>query len=246
MFHQNQILLQTAGPKTPSVPCSEQPPLPSGAMQHHIGVHQGLPCIAYAVDILPDLSGYTLVDLRASYDILGPALYELAGKGAELLYWDTQSRYCSFCGEKTVLAGPISKRCPRCGKEIFPGIATAILVLIRRGDTALLVRGHNFRGKNYGLVAGFLEPGESLEECVAREVMEETSLSIDDIRYFGSQPWPYPSGLMVGFIAEYRSGELKLQEEELAAAGFFDRDNLPELPHRLSLARRMIDWWRTL
>ena len=96
----------------------------------------------------------------------------------------------------------------------------------------------------YGLVAGFLEAGETLEECVEREVMEETGLRIKNITYFGSQPWPYPSGLMAGFVADYAGGEIKLQNEELSAGAFYRRDNLPELPTKPSIARRMIDWWR--
>jgi NAD+ diphosphatase len=116
-------------------------------------------------------------------------------------------------------------------------------VLVRRGDEVLLVRARNFRGKHYGLVAGFLEPGETLEECVAREVMEETGLRIRNIQYFGNQPWPYPCGLMVGFTAEYESGDIALQAEELTTAAFFRRDNLPELPRKLSIARRLIEAW---
>ena len=100
-----------------------------------------------------------------------------------------------------------------------------------------------FKGTFNSLVAGFLETGENLEECVAREVMEETQLKIKNISYFGSQSWPYPSGLMVGFIADYESGKIELQDDELSSGAFYTRDNLPELPHKLSLARKMIDWW---
>jgi NAD+ diphosphatase len=137
----------------------------------------------------------------------------------------------------------VAKRCPACGKEICPTIAPAVLVLIRKGDRALLVRARTFRGTNHGLVAGFLEVGETFEECVEREVYEETGLRITGIRYFGSQPWPYPSGLMVGFVAAYASGRIDLRDHELIVAEFFSRDALPELPHKLSLARQMVDWW---
>jgi NAD+ diphosphatase len=117
-------------------------------------------------------------------------------------------------------------------------------VLIRRGaDEVLLARGRNFRSDFYGLVAGFVETGETLEEAVRREVKEETGINIKNIRYFGSQPWPYPCGLMVGFNAEYESGELHLQREELQKAGWFDRNHLPNLPEKLSIARQLIDHW---
>lgn len=136
------------------------------------------------------------------------------------------------------------KKCPECGYEIYPPISTAIIVLIRRGeDEVLLVHARNFRGTFYGLVAGFLEPGETLEQCVEREVREETGLSIRNIRYFDSQPWPYPSGLMVGFMADYAGGTIKLQDNELSAGAFYHRNHLPELPQKLSIARRLIDHW---
>ena len=126
---------------------------------------------------------------------------------------------------------------------MWPSLATAIIVLVHRGDEVLLVHARNFRGNFFGLVAGFVETGESLEEAVHREVMEETGLTITNLRYFGSQPWPYPSGLMVGFHADYVSGEIKLQKEELAAGQWFTKDNLPEIPEKLSIARRIIDDW---
>lgn len=93
------------------------------------------------------------------------------------------------------------------------------------------------------MVAGFLEPGETLEECVHREVLEETGLHIKNLKYFGSQPWPYPSGIMIGFTADYESGNIKLQQEELSAGAFYTKDNLPEIPKKLSLARKLIDAW---
>ena len=126
---------------------------------------------------------------------------------------------------------------------MWPSLATAIIVLVHRGDEVLLVHARNFRGNFFGLVAGFVETGESLEEAVHREVLEETGLTITNLRYFGSQPWPYPSGLMVGFHADYVSGEIKLQKEELAAGQWFTKDNLPEIPEKLSIARKIIDDW---
>lgn len=189
------------------------------------------------------VEGFVLMGLREAYDHLPLSHYKYGGRAYELLYWDTHSRFCPVCGTPTQHLDIIMKKCPSCKHEVYPPIATAIIVLVRRGDEALLVRARNFRSNHYGLVAGFLEPGETLEECVAREVMEETRLRIRNIRYFGNQPWPYPCGLMVGFTAEYESGDIALQEEELTTAAFFRRDNLPELPRKLSIARRLIDAW---
>ena len=167
----------------------------------------------------------------------------LAGKAHEILHWDRNSRFCSACGTPMEQKESIMKRCPKCGREVYPSISTAILVLVRKKDSLLLVHARNFKGTFNSLVAGFLETGETLEECVAREVKEETGLDVKNITYFGNQPWPYPSGLMVGFIADYAGGEINLQDEELSSGDFYTRDNLPELPRKLSLARKMIDWW---
>lgn len=189
-------------------------------------------------------SQWTMTGLRASFDHVTLAEYKAAGKAFQILWWDRHSRFCPVCGTRTEQRAPIMKRCPACGYEIYPPISTAIIVLIRRGaDEVLLVHARNFRGTFYGLVAGFLEPGETLEQCVEREVREETGLSIRNIRYFDSQPWPYPSGLMVGFTADYAGGTIKLQDNELSAGAFYHRDRLPELPQKLSIARRLIDHW---
>lgn len=192
---------------------------------------------------LPDFEIWQWTDLRSSFYLISQESYLTAGKCSEIVYWNEHSLYCPHCGERTIQKDTIMKKCPSCGYEIYPPIATAIIVLIHKGEEALLVRAHNFRGDFYGLVAGFLEPGETLEQCVTREVMEETGLEIENIRYFDSQPWPYPCGLMVGFEADYKSGEIKLQKEELADARFFTKQNLPQIPKKMSIARRLIDHW---
>lgn len=186
---------------------------------------------------------YDWVGLRASWSLLETESYEDAGKAYQLIFWDLNSRFCPRCGTPTRQDAPIMKRCPNCKNEIFPSVSPAILVLVRKEDKILMVHARNFKGSFYGLVAGFVETGETLEQCVHREVMEETGLKIKNLKYFGNQPWPYPSNLMLGFIADYESGEIKLQEDELSAAGFFAKDNLPERPSHPSLARKMIDWW---
>lgn len=188
-------------------------------------------------------SRYEMCGLRPSYYKLPFELYLKAGKCQEILYWDQNTLYCGVCGAPMKMHTDISKRCTECGKEVWPQLATAIIVLVHRGDEVLLVHAKNFRSNFFGLVAGFVETGETLEEAVHREVMEETGLTIDNIRYFGSQPWPYPCGLMVGFEADYVSGEIKLQQEELAAGAWFTKDNLPTIPEKLSIARKLIDYW---
>ncbi len=188
----------------------------------------------------PDLQ---MVPLRKTFHILSPSDYQLAGKCAELVYFHQNNKFCGVCGGQMRWHTEISKQCQECGKELWPSLATAIIVRIKRDDEILMVHAHNFRDRHYGLVAGFVETGETLEECVRREVWEETRLRIHNIRYFASQPWPYPSGLMVGFTADYLSGEIELQRSELSDGGWYSRDNLPYLPDPSSIAYRLImDW----
>ena len=187
--------------------------------------------------------GYKWVDLRESFYLLSETDYRLAGKASELLYFDCQHRFCGLCGAQMEWASAISKRCIRCGQEIWPQLNTAIIVLVHRGEEALLVKAKNFRRDYYGLVAGFVETGESLEECVCREIFEETGLHVANVRYFGSQPWPYPMGLMVGFHADYVDGKIMLCDGELKDAAFFSRNNIPPIPGKMSMARMLIDDW---
>ncbi len=184
-------------------------------------------------------------DLRSLYELVPEEIYRRAGTCYERLYFERRNKYCSVCGNKLENSEIGSKICPQCGNEVWPQINIAIIVLIERGEEALLVRARNFRRKDfYGLVAGFVELGESLEEAVVREVREETGLGIKNLRYRSSQPWPYPSGLMVGFRAQWENGDLRLLESELERGGWFRRDALPALPDRLSIARKLIEEWR--
>ena len=241
LFYRDQLLLQER-PEGLAIPAGAEPPV---VVDRTFTVdYQGAGTAQAAHLAAPvELSGYRMMGLRASWDLLPQAAYDEAGKAFQLLYWDTHSRYCPVCGTPTEQTTPICKRCPRCGHELYPPIAPAIIVLIRKGEEILLVHARNFRGNFHGLVAGFIEVGETLEECVRREVREETGLEIKELRYFASQPWPYPSGLMIGFTATYAGGSLKLQTEELSTGAFFSKDNLPEIPRKLSLARKLIDAW---
>lgn len=240
-YCQGDILLTCEGniPFGVSSPLSFQP-----WEQVTIVVQDDYRCHVYRLDRpVTGRDDLQMMGLRQSYDVLPPAMYQLAGKCAELVYWDQNSKYCGCCGAPMKWQTEISKHCTNCGKELWPQLATAIIVRVTRGEEVLMVHANNFRGKYYGLVAGFVETGETLEECVQREVWEETRIRVKNIRYFGSQPWPYPAGLMVGFTAEYESGELQLQRSEIASGGWFRRDNLPEIPGPVSLARRLLDDW---
>lgn len=246
VFCKGDLLLEKTSDGRYTIPYQEEAPTP---LKEWTNVHTITPfgdddVRTYTIDgPVTDNPRYEMCGLRATYNKLSHELYQIAGKCQEILYWDANTRFCGVCGGPMKMHTEISKRCTHCGKEIWPLLATAIIVLIRREDKVLLVHARNFRGKFFGLVAGFVETGETLEEAVVREVHEEVGIKIKNIRYFASQPWPYPCGLMVGFTADYVSGELHLQRSELDDAGWFDRDHLPPVPDKMSIARQLIDSW---
>lgn len=186
------------------------------------------------------------IELRQSWRRLGDKRWQQAASAQELANFHSAHRFCGYCGGKMREVTEISLRCEACNREIWPQLSPAMVVLVTRngGEEALLVHAANFKNADvHALVAGFVETGESLEQCVAREVKEETSIEIRNIRYVGSQSWPFPGQMMVGFIAEYKSGEICLSDGELTSAGWFTRDTHPPLPSPPSLSRHIIDLW---
>jgi NAD+ diphosphatase len=213
---------------------------------HYLGRLEEVDCFALELDDceLPD--GRTFEGLRALYGRLPEHLFSVAGRAVQILEWDRSHRFCGRCGAPTErMEDERARRCPECGHLAYPRLSPAVIMLVRRGqDELLLARNRAFAGGFFSVLAGFVEPGESLEEAVAREVREEVGLEIANIRYFGSQPWPFPHSLMIGFTADYASGDIRLQEDELVEAGWFSRrGELPRLPGKLSIARRLIDWF---
>ena len=189
-------------------------------------------------------AGWELAGLRSIYGAVDDQLFALAGRAVQLLDWRRNHRYCGRCGSTTDLVdGDRATRCPNCGLFNYPRLSPAVIMTVERGDTILLAHGVNFQNDVYSCVAGFVEPGESLEEAVAREVLEETGIVVDNVRYFGSQPWPFPNSLMIGFNAHYAGGEIELEDAEIADAKWFTRDAMPQLPGKISIARRLIDDW---
>ena len=186
------------------------------------------------------------MELRAAWRRLGDEKWQQAARAQELLNFRNSHRFCGYCGGRMAVSTEISLKCEACGREIWPQLSPAMVVLVIRngGEEALLVHAANFKYPDvHALVAGFVETGETLEQCVAREVMEETSIKVSGIRYVGSQSWPFPGQMMVGFVAEYESGEIRLYDGELTSAGWFTRDSHPPLPSQPSLSRRIIDLW---
>lgn len=243
IFMADRLLLDVGN----TIPLSDSMPVISadGMVTLNLPNLNSHPCRAVQATDVDTPPGHKWLDLRSSFDVLPRPLYAMAGKAREMLHWNDCTRHCGHCGAPMVLNTNISKRCTACGREVWTWLSTAIIVAITREDTneILLVQSNKFRGDYLGLVAGFVETGETLEECVHREVMEETGLTIKDLTYVASQAWPYPRGLMVGFRAHYAGGNLHLQHSELNKGGWYGRHNMPAIPGEVSLARRLIDRW---
>jgi NAD+ diphosphatase len=207
------------------------------------GCLDGADCFAVDLaDLAEPPAGHELVNLRPLHGRLGEELWVLAGRAVQLLDWERQNRFCGRCGEPTERATEERALvCTSCRLATYPRLSPAVITLVTRGDELLLAQGVRHPQGLHSLLAGFVEPGESLEEAVRREVLEEVGIEVGDIRYFGSQPWPFPNNIMVAFTAEYAGGELRLDEREIVAAQFFARDALPTLPPPPSIARWVIE-----
>lgn len=190
----------------------------------------------------PIPEGLQLVPIRQLITSWSKEQFLQASRAVQLLEWRRNHKFCSHCGHPTeVHPTEYAMVCPSCRYHQYPRVNPCIIAVITRGDDEILLAKsvHN-KTNMYGLIAGFVEVGETLEEAVQREAFEEVGLKLKNIQYMSSQPWPFPSNLMVAFRAEYESGEIKLQEEEIADAQFFKIDQLPEIPFKGSIAHSMI------
>jgi NAD+ diphosphatase len=213
--------------------------------RHQVDAAPAPPAFAVALSDAFELpAGWDLLNLRALVDAFDEPTFALAGRASHTLDWATTSRFCGRCGERTV---PVTTercmRCPRCALMLYPRIAPAVIVLVRRGREALLARNARFPVPFYSTLAGFSSIGETLEETLRREVLEEVGVQVGAPRYFGSQPWPFPNSLMVAYTAEWEAGEIAIDNDEIADAGWFAPDALPRIPPHVSIARRLIDAW---
>jgi NAD+ diphosphatase len=210
--------------------------------QQYLGTLEGQPC--FSVELETGVSpppGMSFQNLRQLFNRLDEDLSALAGRAVQIVDWDRNHQFCSRCGARTkALETERVKKCPQCGLLTYPRLSPCIIVLIRRDNELLLARGRRWASGWYSLIAGFVEPGETLEEAVRREVMEEVGIEVKNIQYFGSQPWPFPNSLMTGFTAEYAGGELRLEEAEIADAGWFTVDNMPNTPTKVSISGQLI------
>jgi NAD+ diphosphatase len=207
-----------------------------------VGELHGMQCYAADLDKLPENIPGELMPVRTLLSLAGVEAGYLAGRAIQLLDWQKNHHYCGRCGTLTnARAGQFAMQCPACGLIAYPRISPAVMVLISRGDELLLARSPRFRPGIYSALAGFVEAGETLEQCAIREVLEEVGIEIANLRYFRSQSWPFPDSLMAAFFADYAGGDINPDPLEIEDAQWFRCDALPALPEPVSIARQLID-----
>ena len=211
--------------------------------RREIGVLHGRGC--WAAEVAPDFEppeGTVFRDLRGVFSGMEEDFFRMAGRAKQIVGWNATHRFCGRCGGETgPVSGELARKCRRCGMLHYPRLSPAVVVLVRDGSRVLLARSPGFPAHMYSVLAGFVEPGESIEETIKREVREEVGIEVSNMRYFGSQPWPFPNSLMIGFTAEYAGGELEIEPTEIEDAGWYEPGEFPPLPPRVSIARAMID-----
>ena len=211
--------------------------------RQYLGLYGGRHCYAAEIhEAQPLPEGWTALGLRDLFGLVETTLAALSGRAYQILEWDRNHQYCSRCGTLTEpRSDERARACPACGFVSYPPVSPAVMILVTRGRELLLARKPIWPDGRFSALAGFVEPGETLEDTVIRETREEVGVEVKNIRYFGSQPWPFPHSLMVAFTADYAGGEIRPDGVEIVEARWFDAEQLPKLPPRISISRRLID-----
>ena len=255
VFHRSNLLVFGAE-DTPMMPMPAD--VLSGALSidreraRFVGMLGDMPCWAAQVAERRAPAGHSFENMRGLFNRLPDDMLAIGGRAVQMLEFDRTHHYCGACATPTaIFEGGRSRKCPACGETYYPKVSPAMMVLIKRdipsspGSTPrrelLLARSGRFPGGMYSALAGFVEPSESIEECIHREAFEEVGVKVNSLRYFSSQGWPFPNSLMIAYVADWESGDIVPQEGEIEDARWFTLDALPQLPHRLSIARRLID-----
>jgi NAD+ diphosphatase len=246
VFRDNTLLVRVKD-SSASVPCvvdlAELNLVPT--RQQYLGMLGDRHC--YSAEVAEDAEapkGMTFKGLRQLWNLFDEELIAVSGYAAQIVTWDRTHQFCGCCGTKMETdPKERAKVCPQCNLISFPRLSPVVIVAVVRDDKLLLAHGHLSPPDIYSPIAGFVEPGETLERSIQREVKEETGIDVKDIRYFGSQSWPFPHSLIMGFTAAYAGSEIKIDETELEDAGWYTADNLPPLPHKISISRQLIDWF---
>jgi len=221
--------------------CADLERLPQAHASFGIGTLGSQHCVAHWWPATDIPAGLKAVGLRDVFSLVPFEIWSIAARARQMLRWDLASRFCGSCGTATrPLEGEPAKDCPSCGARDYPRISPAVMALVRKGDKLLLARSPHFRAGMYSALAGFVEAGETVEDCLRREVFEESGIRIKNLRWFASQPWPFPYSLMLAFHADYADGEITPQPGEIEDAAWFSLDSLPDLPSPVSIASRLI------
>jgi NAD+ diphosphatase len=244
LFNSSELLVEIDNPHNiPFTPNLEELKISPLRFQY-LGTFNGHPCYSGELPRGDVPEGMVLKDLRSLYEVLDEDLYLLAGRAIQIVNWDRTHQFCGQCGAETITKDDeMAKLCPECGFTSFTRLSPAVITAIIKDGKLLMAQHTRTPGNMYGLIAGFVEPGETLTEAVQRETMEEVGLKVKNIQYFGSQPWPYPHSLMIGFTAEYDSGEIEVDGKEITDARWFGADELPRAPSKMSIAGELIQWY---
>jgi NAD+ diphosphatase len=247
IFLKNDILVKEESENFVSIPCITKKSVVHMQLNGtcFIGKLKGIACYCAHMSSEPVPDMYKFINLRALYGKIDNGFWSIAGYARQIHDWNTNFKFCGRCGAQTIRKNNEHARmCPQCSLICYPRISPAIITAVVKDKQILLGRGVNFPNKKmFSVLAGFVEPGEALEDCVKREIFEEAGINVKNIHYFKSQSWPFPDSLMIGFTAEYESGKMTIDAQEIAEAGWFKAEALPVIPGKHTLAGELIEWF---
>ena len=245
LFNGTNILTLTDGPSFPfptSSQIAEYNLRPENPID--LGEHNGFQIFGANITSFDSTEFFQLTDFRKLYGLIDINDIWFVGISFQLVQFEQEHQICGRCGTPNEnKSDEKAKICPECGLVVYSKISPAVIMAVTKGDEILLAHSSRFQEKLFSVLAGFVEPGETLEECVKREVMEEVGITVKNIKYFASQPWPFSSSLMIAYTAEYETGEIVIDPNEITEAGWYKYDDLPLIPSTISIARKLIDWF---